>query len=105
MISENLKKLIEKYNLNTLELARRTGIGQPVIYRIMTGETDNPKIATVRTLADYFGISVNQLLGENAPSSFNKPENVFTPSQILCHLAKFLPLHHFYDHQDIRQIQ
>lgn len=82
MISENLKKLIEEHNLNTLELARRTGIGQPVIYRIMTGETDNPKIATVRTLADYFGISVNQLLGENSISSFNKPEDVFTPPQI-----------------------
>ncbi len=63
-ISETLSKLIKQQNLNTLELSRRTGIGQPVIYRIMSGETDNPKIATVCALADYFGITVNQLIGE-----------------------------------------
>ncbi len=63
-ISETLSHLIKRHNLNTLELSRRTGIGQPVIYRIMSGETDNPKIATVCALADYFKITVNQLIGE-----------------------------------------
>ena len=63
-ISKTLKKLIADHKLNTMELARRTGIGQPVIYRLISGETDNPKIATLCALADYFGISVNQLIGE-----------------------------------------
>ncbi len=63
-ISETLSRLIKEHGLNTLELSRRTGIGQPVIYRIMSGETDNPKIATVCALADYFKLTVNQLIGE-----------------------------------------
>ncbi len=63
-ISKTLKKLLSEHKLNTMELARRTGIGQPVIYRLMSGETDNPKIVTLCALASYFGITVNQLIGE-----------------------------------------
>lgn len=63
-ISNTLKQLMSAHKLNTMELARRTGIGQPVIYRLISGETDNPKIITLCALADYFGISVNQLIGD-----------------------------------------
>jgi len=64
-ISENLKKLSEKHNLNTLELSRRTGIAQPVIYRLLTGETQDPKITTLLTLSNYFGIALDQLVEEH----------------------------------------
>jgi SOS-response transcriptional repressor LexA len=70
-IDENLKKLIKNHNLNALELSRRTGIGQPVIYRLLTGETDDPKLSTVLTLANYFGITVNQLVGEMPFENFH----------------------------------
>jgi transcriptional regulator with XRE-family HTH domain len=68
-IAENLKKLIKKYNLNTLELSRETGIGQPVIYQIVAGKTNNPKLETVYTLAKYFGITVNDLIEAESQSS------------------------------------
>lgn len=58
-----LKALIEKHGITVMELARQVGIGQPVIYRITTDETDNPKIQTLYTLACFFGITVNQLIG------------------------------------------
>ena len=61
-----LKHLIEQENLNTLELARRTGIGQPVIYRIMTGTTTNPRLETLMQLATYFNLSVSELIGESS---------------------------------------
>ena len=73
-LAKNLEKLIADHGLNTLELSRRTGVGQPVIYRIMTGETDNPKIGTVCILADYFGITVNQLVRE-APMPMKTSEH------------------------------
>lgn len=63
-ISQILEQLIQDHDLNTLELSRRTGIAQPVIYRLVSGETLNPKIETVCKLADYFKITVNQLIGE-----------------------------------------
>lgn len=62
-IGKNLKVLMAKHKLTAMELARKTGVGQPVIYRIMTDETDNPKIATLYTLAKYFGVTIDQLIG------------------------------------------
>jgi len=63
-IGKNLKELMHKHGLNTMELSRKTGIGQPVIYRLATDETDNPKITTLLTLANFFGLTVNQLVGD-----------------------------------------
>lgn len=94
-ISTNLKKLLEKFNLNTLELSRRTGISQPVIYRLMTGETHDPKLSTVLTLANYFDITLECLIGEtvnfssaeisNKKSSFEVP--LLTWKQAVNHLT------------------
>jgi transcriptional regulator with XRE-family HTH domain len=74
-LAENLKKLIKRKHLNTLELSRLIGIGQPVIYRIMTGETEDPKISTVLALASYFGITVNQLIGHECFPQQSKSES------------------------------
>ncbi len=54
------------------ELAERTGIGQPVVHRIASGETHNPKLGTLRPLARYFGISIDTLIGE-APMALPEP--------------------------------
>ncbi len=59
-----LKKLIPEHRLNTSELARLTGVLQPVLHRMVTGETDNPKIATLLPIAKHFNITVDQLMGE-----------------------------------------
>jgi transcriptional regulator with XRE-family HTH domain len=63
-IGETLRELITSHGLNTSELARLTGVGQPVVYRLLSNETDNPKITTLCAIANYFGISVNQLIGD-----------------------------------------
>lgn len=73
-LSENLKLLVERHNLNTMELARRTGIGQPVIYRIISGETEDPKISTIATLSDYFDVSIDELIGKKIKGSENTKE-------------------------------
>lgn len=62
-LSSVLKQLITERELNTSELARLTGILQPVMHRMVTGETDNPRIDTLLPIAHYFGITVEQLMG------------------------------------------
>jgi len=62
-LSEILSHLMSEANIKSAELARKTGIGQPVIYRLMTGVTENPQILTLKPIADYFGKSIDQLLG------------------------------------------
>jgi SOS-response transcriptional repressor LexA len=50
---------------------------QPVIHRIWSGETTNPKIETLRPIAKYFGVSISALVGdeplptEYIPGSYN----------------------------------
>jgi len=55
---------MDEQDLSASELARRTGIGQPVIYRIVTGETDDPKVGTLQAIANYFAVSISQLIGD-----------------------------------------
>ncbi|MDX1901073.1 MAG: helix-turn-helix transcriptional regulator [Gammaproteobacteria bacterium] len=58
-----LSHLMLAKNIKSAELARRTGIGQPVIHRLMTGVTENPQILTLKPLSDFFGVSIEQLIG------------------------------------------
>lgn len=65
-LSSNLKTLMELAKINASELARRTGIAQPIIHRLSTGQNKNPKLATVKPLSEYFMVTVSQLIGEEA---------------------------------------
>ena len=63
-LSANLKILLSHANISENELARRTGIAQQIINRILSGENTNPKIATLKPLSNYFMISLSQLIGD-----------------------------------------
>lgn len=63
-LADNLKKLMEKANISEHELSRKTKVAQPIINRILNGENLNPKLLTLKPLADYFIITVSQLIGE-----------------------------------------
>ncbi len=63
-LSSNLKILMSLAKINASELARRTGIAQPIIHRLSTGQNTNPKLGTIKPIARYFMCSVSQLLGE-----------------------------------------
>ncbi len=59
-------------HINGSALARRTGVAQPVINRLITGKNINPKLATLRPLANYFMVTVSQLIGEEElPSNYS----------------------------------
>ena len=59
-----LCQLIREQQITVSELARRTQIGQPVIHRLISGVTLDPKVSTLSALANYFNISINQLIGD-----------------------------------------
>ena len=64
-IGNTLAKLMKERRLTSSALARLTGVAQPVIYRIASGESDNPKIATLLPLANYFEVSIDALIGRS----------------------------------------
>lgn len=63
-LSTNLRNLLLVAKISESELARRTGVPQQVINRILSGANKNPKIATLNPLATYFMITISQLIGD-----------------------------------------
>jgi len=63
-LSNNLRNLLHGAKLSENELARRTGIPQQMINRMLSGVNKNPKIATLLPIAQYFKVTISQLIGE-----------------------------------------
>lgn len=65
-ISEILQELIKshKSRLSISELSRQTKIPQPTLSHILKGTTKNPRNEVLNSLAQFFSISVPQLMGE-----------------------------------------
>lgn len=74
-LADNLKYLILRRHINESELARLTSVSQPVIHRLANGNTKNPNIDTLRPLARFFNISIDQLIGEKALPLFGDSKN------------------------------
>ena len=54
-ITEQLKAAITDHGLNVNQLAKETGIAQPILHRFMSGERDL-KLETVDRLAAHLGL-------------------------------------------------
>ena len=63
-VADILGRLMQKYEIGENALARATGVTQPTIHRILTGESSDPKTGSLRPIAEHFGITVAQLRGD-----------------------------------------
>jgi transcriptional regulator with XRE-family HTH domain len=71
-LSDNLNLLIAEARLNANELARRTGIPASSIKKIRNNDNPNPTLSTLVPLANFFSITVSQLIGDTPLKSENK---------------------------------
>lgn len=65
-LAENLRSLMQEIPISENELARKTGVRQPIINRILTGKNQNPQIDTLRRLSVFFSLNISQLIGEES---------------------------------------
>ena len=70
-IARNLKALIDGCKVPELEIARALNTSVLTIRRIISGETADPRISTLKAIADYFNVSLDSLLDDNAQRSIN----------------------------------
>lgn len=68
-----LKHLMEEQKLTTSELARLASIEQSTLHRLLAGKSASPKLETILPLADYFGITIDQLIGKESLPSNREP--------------------------------
>ncbi|OGT43661.1 MAG: hypothetical protein A3F42_02220 [Gammaproteobacteria bacterium RIFCSPHIGHO2_12_FULL_37_34] len=62
-LNRNLSKLMEDNHISLSVLHRNTGIAIPTIKRLQSDPTANPTITTLLPVANFFGITINQLIG------------------------------------------
>ncbi|USQ13729.1 LexA family transcriptional regulator [Legionella lytica] len=77
----NLKKLLKKEGISENELSKRIGIPQQMINRIITGINQNPKLSTITPIANYFKISLHELIS-NAELDTNDTHSLNTQRKI-----------------------
>lgn len=64
IFAKRLKRLREQHNLTTRELGEIVGVSNATISRYETGKRD-PDLIVVYKIAQYFGVSVEYLCGED----------------------------------------
>lgn len=62
-VSEVLKTLMFKEDIRVSGLARKIGVPQQTLQRVVAGLSPNPHEATLAPLADYFKVTIDQLKG------------------------------------------
>jgi SOS-response transcriptional repressor LexA len=62
-LAKILALLMQKADISTYDLSRHTGIPQPTINRLRTDSSCNPTVTTLLPIANFFKITINQLLG------------------------------------------
>jgi transcriptional regulator with XRE-family HTH domain len=68
-LAKNLSYLLEKENLSISEFSDILDIPQMTIRRLLSGETADPRISTLKLIANYFGVPVDYLLESNKQAS------------------------------------
>lgn len=63
-ISKILRQLMFDRDIRPIDLARDLNMTAPTIHRIVTGQSKNPHKSSLQPIAEYFGITVDQLVGK-----------------------------------------
>lgn len=79
---ENLAYLIDRARTNPTALSGQTGVPQSTIWRILNGESEDPRTSTLQKLADFFGVTV-QDMRERDLTAIKPPPRSGEPNVVL----------------------
>lgn len=82
IISENLSTLLKINNFTESKVAEALDIPLMTIRRLVSGETIDPRVSTLKIIADYFNVSIDTLISENKITTHELSQNnkpVFVP--------------------------
>lgn len=64
-LSQNLSTLLEIHQVSLSQIAQTLDIPVMTIRRLLSGETTDPRISTLKLIADYFNVTVDSLIQSN----------------------------------------
>ena len=68
LLSNNLSKLMNEFNVDDKMLSEKCGVNAATIKKIRLGQSLNPTLESLLPIAKFFDISVSQLIGETSLS-------------------------------------
>ncbi|MFA6301665.1 MAG: helix-turn-helix transcriptional regulator [Legionella sp.] len=71
-LSQNLSRLMKENNVSESELSRALGLPYNTIHRLISGDTTDPRISTLKSIAAYFNVSLDALFNPNSLSYVNE---------------------------------
>lgn len=80
LLIHNLRVLMKKAGLNEATLSRKTNIPQATMHKILAGKTEDPRASTLKTLSDFFDISIDELLSGNSSQHDTKSATITAQS-------------------------
>lgn len=78
---------------NINDLAAKTGMNQPTLQRIYAGVSKEPRAQSLRPLMNFFGVTREQLLGEEYYTKANPAEWASAEARALARKWDRLPKH------------
>ena len=66
-----LREFMYERRINQSQLGRETGIPQATISRYLNGTTKSLKFDTLKSLADYFSVPMEQIVRSDQPKTFS----------------------------------
>lgn len=75
-IGQILNRLMAEKKIRVAELARRINLPQPTVHRIATGTCEHPHLSSLKPIADFFSISIDQLKGHEPISWLDRASKI-----------------------------
>lgn len=77
-VGKNLQQFlthkISDMKIKKKDFIMKCGINQPIFNKILNGTLSNPRVATLTKLADYFQVSLDEILGRDTKYYNSKPK-------------------------------
>ena len=61
-LNDNLNRILKERNINVHQLSRGAGVNHENLYKILKEKNKNPGIYTVKKIADYLEVKIDDLL-------------------------------------------
>jgi len=78
-LNDNIKRLMAENSIDELTLAKETGVAVSTLNRLKNAADINPTIKSLEPIAQFFNISVSELIGQASSDSIYRTNNKFIP--------------------------
>jgi transcriptional regulator with XRE-family HTH domain len=81
-LGKQLHKLMAQHNVTEANLARIIKLPQPTLNRLLSGQTEDPRISTLRKLSSYFNVTLDYLINDPPTAIKTKFQRVIPINEI-----------------------